>query len=107
MDSPIKIMKPILFFMSVPCSMVRSNGYSLFQRLRRSPLLLFTLSPLLSPIALSKELPPDIPDTVLTFVENYCLECHDDLTSKGDRDFLPFLDDPTNPDQLLTLEDFC
>lgn len=42
---------------------------------------------------------------VPSFVENYCLECHDDLTTKGDRDFLPFLDEPESVDQLLTLEE--
>lgn len=39
------------------------------------------------------------------FVESYCLECHDDLTTKGDRDFLPFLDDPSGVDSFLALEE--
>lgn len=51
--------------------------------------------------AFGEGLAPDVP----TFVEKYCLECHDDLTSKGDRDFLPFLDEPTSPDHHLTLEE--
>lgn len=44
---------------------------------------------------------PGVPE----FVEKYCLECHDDLTSKGDRDFLPFLDEPHSPEQYLALEE--
>ena len=46
-------------------------------------------------------LAPDVP----IFVEKYCIECHDDLTTKGDRDFYPFLDEPNSPEQHLTLEE--
>ena len=46
-------------------------------------------------------LSPSVPE----FVESYCLECHDDLTTKGDRDFLPFLDDPNGMDSFLALEE--
>ncbi len=49
----------------------------------------------------AKELPASIPD----FVETYCADCHDDVVAKGDRDFIPFLDDPNNPAHLLTLEE--
>tara|TARA_B100001093_G_scaffold520324_1_gene614699 strand:- start:2570 stop:5119 length:2550 start_codon:yes stop_codon:yes gene_type:complete len=42
---------------------------------------------------------------VATFVENYCIDCHDDLTAKGDRDFLPFLDNPNGVDSFLALEE--
>ena len=56
--------------------------------------------------ALSEETTtPGISDAVLSFVENYCLDCHDDQSTKGDRDFLPFLDNPTGVDQLLSLEE--
>ncbi len=44
-------------------------------------------------------------DSIPAFVEKYCLDCHDDLTTKGDRDFLPFLDDPHGSDQFLALEE--
>lgn len=42
---------------------------------------------------------------VPTFVENYCIDCHDDLTRKGDRDFIPFIDNPTGADSFLALEE--
>ncbi|MEM7144259.1 MAG: DUF1592 domain-containing protein [Verrucomicrobiota bacterium] len=31
---------------------------------------------------------------VPSFVETYCLDCHDELTEKGDHNFEPFLNDP-------------
>jgi hypothetical protein len=69
----------------------------------------FTLLLLACPFggsATAAEVPDEgLAPIVPTFVETYCLDCHDDLSTKGDRDFLPFLDDPENIDQLLTLEE--
>lgn len=47
----------------------------------------------------SASLDPAIP----AFVENYCIDCHDTETAKGDRDFEPFLDakDPGKHHQTL------
>ena len=42
---------------------------------------------------------------VPTFVENYCIDCHDDLTRKGDRDFIPLIDNPSGSDSFLALEE--
>ena len=42
---------------------------------------------------------------ISAFVEKYCIECHDQDTAKGDRDFEPFLDAPDSEDQHLILEE--
>lgn len=64
----------------------------------RTPIIVLLFAPV---FALAESLDPLVPK----FVETYCIGCHDDLTTKGDRDFLPFLDDPNSPQQLLALEE--
>lgn len=56
-------------------------------------------------LANGEEKTPLVPlaESIPAFVETYCINCHDDLSTKGDRDFLPFLDAPHSPDQFLAL----
>ena len=43
--------------------------------------------------------------SIPSFVEKYCINCHDGETEKGDRDFEPFLDAPNSAEQHLALEE--
>ena len=70
-----------------------------------SPLHLVALSGFLLTPAPTRAQDATLAPIVPAFVENYCLECHDDLVSKGDRDFLPFLDNPGGVDQLIAVEE--
>ena len=47
----------------------------------------------------------ELSDDVSVFVERFCIECHDDLTEKGDRSFEGFLSDPGSATQHGTLEE--
>jgi hypothetical protein len=49
----------------------------------------------------AERLAPIVP----TFVENYCIDCHDNDVTKGDRNFLPLLTDPNRLEQSLMLEE--
>tara|TARA_R110000850_G_scaffold150868_2_gene273683 strand:+ start:2931 stop:5504 length:2574 start_codon:yes stop_codon:yes gene_type:complete len=70
-----------------------------------SPCRLVTLSLVAAFTAYGEPSSDPLAPTVPEFVETYCLECHDDLSTKGDRDFLPFLDDPNGVASFLALEE--
>ncbi len=74
-------------------------------RITLSFLHLVTLSGFLLTSGLTRAQDAALAPIVPAFVEKYCLECHDDLVTKGDRDFLPFLDNPGVVDQLIAVEE--
>ena len=46
-----------------------------------------------------------LPDFVPAFVDEFCMDCHNNEEEKGDRNFEPFMADPQSPDNHLALEE--
>lgn len=70
-----------------------------------SPCLSITLSCLLFTASVKSAEDLHLAPSVLPFVKQYCIDCHNDEKEKGDRSFEAFLLNPEDPDELFTLEE--